>query len=104
MALRGPKGAHPTPRGWVDPKTGELLKSQRISRTQIDRWFGNTTVVETKVETDDVVRDFNNDGVIDELEKMTKAQLEEYGRTIGIELDRRLKKETMINNLKEYLA
>lgn len=104
MALRGPKGAHPTPRGWVDPKTGELLKSQRISRTQIDRWFGNTTVVETKVETDDVVRDFNNDGVIDELEKMTKAQLEEYGRTIGIELDRRLKKETMINNLKEHLA
>lgn len=104
MALKGPKGAHPTPRGWVNPKTGELLKSQRISRTQIDRWFGNTTVVETKVETDDIVRDFNNDGVIDELEKMTKAQLEEYGRTIGVELDRRLKKETMINNLKEHLA
>ena len=32
-------------------------------------------------------------------ESMTKAELEVYGRTIGIELDRRQTKETLINQL-----
>ena len=32
-------------------------------------------------------------------EAMTKRQLEEYGRTIGIELDRRQTKETLISQL-----
>jgi hypothetical protein len=30
---------------------------------------------------------------------MTKVELEQYGRTIGIELDRRKKKETLIQEL-----
>lgn len=34
---KGPKGAHPTPRGWVNAK-GELLKSQRITEEQIAEW------------------------------------------------------------------
>ena len=33
------------------------------------------------------------------LELMTKAELEVYGRTIGIELDRRQTKETLISQL-----
>ena len=37
-----------------------------------------------------------------DFKKMTKAQLEEYGRSIGIELDRRLKKETLIQQLVEF--
>ncbi len=37
-----------------------------------------------------------------ELKKMTKVQLEDYGRTVGIELDRRLKKDTLIEQLVEY--
>ena len=37
-----------------------------------------------------------------ELNKMTKAQLEEYGRSVGIELDRRLKKDTIVQQLLEY--
>jgi len=32
---------------------------------------------------------------------MTKLELEEYGRTIGIELDRRKNKKTLINELKQ---
>jgi len=36
--------------------------------------------------------------VID-FEAMTKAELEVYGRSIGIELDRRQTKETLINQL-----
>ena len=39
-----------------------------------------------------------------ELKKLTKVQLEEYGRTIGIELDRRLKKNTLIKELEEHMA
>jgi hypothetical protein len=37
-----------------------------------------------------------------ELNMMTKAQLEDYGRTVGIELDRRLKKATIVQQLLEY--
>tara|TARA_B100001939_G_scaffold344069_2_gene357822 strand:+ start:959 stop:1210 length:252 start_codon:yes stop_codon:yes gene_type:complete len=32
---------------------------------------------------------------------MSKKELEEYGRTLGIELDRRRSKETLIEELKE---
>ena len=35
------------------------------------------------------------------LEEMTKKELEEYGRTMGIELDRRRSKETLIEELRE---
>jgi hypothetical protein len=34
-------------------------------------------------------------------EDMTKSELEEYGRTIGIELDRRKKKSDLIEELKQ---
>jgi hypothetical protein len=39
-----------------------------------------------------------------ELKKLNKTQLEDYGRTIGIELDRRLKKSTLIKDLEEHMA
>ena len=35
------------------------------------------------------------------LEDMSKKELERYGRTLGIELDRRHKKEDLIEELKE---
>ena len=35
------------------------------------------------------------------LEDMNKKELEEYGRTMGIELDRRRSKETLIEELRE---
>mgnify|MGYP003113622050 CR=1 FL=1 len=35
------------------------------------------------------------------LEEMSKKELEEYGRTLGIELDRRHKKEDLIEELRE---
>ena len=46
----------------------------------------STTPVETEVRTTN-------------LETMTKAELEVYGRTIGIELDRRQTKDTLIKQL-----
>ena len=38
-----------------------------------------------------------------DLTKMTKKKLEEYGRTIGIELDRRHSKKTLIAELNAHL-
>ena len=35
------------------------------------------------------------------LEEMTKKELEEYGRTLGIELDRRHSKASLIGEIKE---
>ena len=35
----------------------------------------------------------------DELMKLTKVQLEEYGRTLGVELDRRKKKDSLVSLL-----
>tara|TARA_R100001510_G_C7608118_1_gene172517 strand:+ start:35 stop:379 length:345 start_codon:yes stop_codon:yes gene_type:complete len=35
-----------------------------------------------------------------DIDAMTKTQLEEYGRTLGIELDRRKKKATLIEEIK----
>ena len=38
------------------------------------------------------------------LHDMTKKELEEYGRTVGIELDRRHSKESLVQELEDYLA
>ena len=37
------------------------------------------------------------------LHDMTKKELEEYGRTVGIELDRRHSKKRLVQELEEYL-
>ena len=37
-------------------------------------------------------------------ESMTKDELEEYGRTVGIELDRRHNKKKLIKELEDHLA
>ena len=36
--------------------------------------------------------------------QMTKAQLEAYGRTLGIELDKRQNKTTLISELEKYIS
>ena len=48
--------------------------------------------------TDEPVVEQTND-----FESMTKKQLEEFGRTIGIELDRRQNKKALIKELEEKL-
>lgn len=114
MPIKGPKGAEPTLKGWVNPKTGELLKSQKISQSQVDEWFG--VVVEdiikqskmTQVEVGDAIEADITEGKIqasmtNQFEGMTKNELEEYGRTVGIELDRRLTKTKLIDNLRSFI-
>ena len=44
----------------------------------------------------------NSDEV--EFSQMTQAQLEAYGRTLGIELDKRQNKTTLISVLEKYIS
>lgn len=106
MAIKGPKGAHPTLRGWVNPKTGELLKVQKITQAQIDDFFGVQVEgpFESAVEAIEVVEevpvDLNEDGEIDEFESMTKAQLKVYAEEVGLELPGNMSKTKIIDALK----
>ena len=66
---------------------GEYCKHlELISGQEPQTPVAATTPVETEVRTTN-------------LETMTKAELEVYGRTIGIELDRRQTKDTLIKQL-----
>ena len=66
---------------------GEFCKHlELISGTEPQTPVASTTPVEAEVKTTN-------------LELMTKAELEIYGRTIGIELDRRQTRDTLIKQL-----
>ena len=66
----------------------------------------STAPVETvvKPESEEVV--ITEESVVEkanDFESMTKKQLEDFGRTIGIELDRRQSKKVLIKELEEKL-
>ena len=66
----------------------------------------STKVVEPIVESEPEEVVITEEPVVEktnELESMTKKQLEDFGRTIGIELDRRHSKKVLIKELEEKL-
>ena len=66
---------------------GEFCKHlELVSGSEPQTPVASTTPVEAEVKTTN-------------LELMTKAELEVYGRTIGLELDRRQTKDTLIKQL-----
>ena len=66
---------------------GEYCKHlELVSGQEPQMPVASTTPVQTEVKTTN-------------LETMTKAELEVYGRTIGVELDRRQTKDTLIKQL-----
>lgn len=138
MAIRPPswcKHAVPTPKGWCDPKTGELLKAIKINGRMINEFhsFNGTAevqpadpiemepelplepaapediaIVEATFPEDEVVFEVEEapeeTSEYDDLEDMTKKELEELGREHGVELDRREKKATLIEKMKDILG
>lgn len=94
--IRAPKwakGAYPTTRGWV--RDGELLKSQKISQSDVDAWGKEEVAVPAaprSVEPKPEMVDIDN---------LNKAELEEFAREEGIELDRR---RSLKNMMKDYLS
>tara|TARA_B100000900_G_scaffold386373_1_gene376801 strand:+ start:777 stop:1112 length:336 start_codon:yes stop_codon:yes gene_type:complete len=111
MAISPPnyqRDAIPTPRGWVHPRTGELLVSRKISESAINEYLdiapepqmlkeSPTNFEEAKVEL------MTEDNLPSEYQDMTKKELETLGREHGIELDRRKNKADLIEELKEVI-
>lgn len=134
MAIKPPnwcRGAVPElNRGWVDPGTNELLVSSRFTKAQVDDFFGMPSFQDiidmnqegkiqaemirfeaalaaaaiVEEENEDLIADLNDDGVIDNLEQMTKTELEALGREKGLELDRRKSKTKLIDTLRGFLG
>ena len=102
MAIKAPawaKGAVPTARGWMDPRTKEILKVQKISQGQIDEFYGVTEAAapEAPVQLNEAPPTTKT------LDEMTKSELEALGRQHDIELDRRHNKDDLVEELEEHL-
>jgi hypothetical protein len=97
MPISGPKGAVPTIRGWMDPRTNEILSVRKFTQAQIDEWYGVDTTPPEPVVTTLFEAPTNNKS----MDEMTKFELEALGRQHGIELDRRQTKESLITELEE---
>lgn len=121
MAIKPPgwcANAIPGPNGWTNPNTGEVYASARFTQAQIDEFYGNTAAVDTAAIDQAIHDDIQNgkieaaiaayeqvetDMPIDDLESMTKAELEEIGREYGVELDRRKSKKSLVETMRGIL-
>jgi hypothetical protein len=92
--------AVPTPRGWIDPITGELLKSQRISDLEIEEYHSGAlletpaSITQTPVQTLTEAPTPNKD-----LSAMTKVQLMALAEQYGIDVNTRDTKTTLLEKL-----
>lgn len=118
VIMKGPKNAIPTLKGWAHEMTGEVLKVQKFTTDQIDewyvannrinrnKWFLEASEIDQQVEAE-VTQGKIEAAMIDQVQTdpntLTKAALEEYGRELGVELDRRKTKANMIIDLEDYL-
>ena len=75
----------------------ELIHSGKIVKPVVE------PVVEPEPEEEVVITEEPVVEQTNDFESMTKKQLEEFGRTIGIELDRRQNKKVLIKELEEKL-
>ena len=64
-------------------------------------WFKNMMGIVPKREQALMLEDEVTTVTKADLQKMTKAELEGYGRTLGIELDRRKKKADLIADIEK---
>ena len=107
--------AIPTRRGWEDPDTGELLKSMRHTQAELDKWYGVVTEKEKIKQQQDPRHDqsaFKDPPPVepeeveeeeDDIESMSKLELELLGREHGVELDRRQTKSSLVSQIKGLL-
>ena len=102
MAIKPPswaKGAVPTPRGWMNPRTKEILKVQKISQGHIDEFYG----VKEAAAPAAPVQLNEAPPTAKALDEMTKIELEALGRQHDIELDRRKSHDDLVDELEEHL-
>ena len=110
MAIKAPawcSNAVPTRNGWEDPDTGELYVSSGFTEDEINEFYGIKasgmeviTEVPEKPQVETLIEAPVNEKSLDE---MNKIELEALGRQHGVELDRRLKKDTLLEQVKKLL-
>lgn len=93
--------AVPSPRGWVDPITGELFVSKRFTPQEIEEFNGETTEVIEQMyayhEEPQMLHEAPVGNV--SLENMTKVQLQALCEENGIEYVPRDTKKVLIEKL-----
>ena len=83
----------------VEQQTGEYLVAIDKAELVVETCEAPTVSTETEVESEE--KD-DNDEV--DFSQMTKAELESYGRSLGLELDKRHNKADLISELEKYLS
>ena len=82
----------------VEEQTGQYLIAVEKAELAVEVCEAPIASTEPVVEQEPT----NSDEV--DFSQMTKAQLEAYGRTLGIELDKRQNKTTLISVLEKYIS
>ena len=82
----------------LEQQSGEYLVAIGKAELVVETCEAPTASTEPKVESEDA----DSDKV--DFSQMTKAQLEAYGRTLGLELDKRQNKTTLIAELEKYIS
>ena len=77
---------------------GDLLSGKTL-KTEVPKT--STPVVEEPPRPEEEIADAFSD--TKDFSDMSKVELEEYGRTVGIELDRRYSKSKLIKELEDHL-
>ena len=95
--------AIPTVRGWKHHARREILKPQRFTQEQCDEYMIANGLMEapkviTEVPKVEAPAMLNEAPVGGDLDGMTKIQLEKQARKEGLELDRREKKESLVEH------
>jgi hypothetical protein len=100
--------AIPTPRGWADPKTGELYVSKRFTSDEINEFSGVTeTVIEEIPEpvTEQVMYEQSQPQMLHEapvnksLDSMTKVELLALAEQLGISVSKSATKQVLVEKL-----
>ena len=82
----------------VEQHTGEYLVAIEKAETYVEACEAPIASTEPEVESEDT----ESDKV--DFSQMTKSQIETYGRSLGIELDRRKNKTDLIAKLEEFIS
>ena len=94
--LLGGKKAAPAPAPAPEPVVEETVEIAESPILEEDTTNYEEVIEEELVETFPYESDVS-------IKDMSKRELEEYGRTVGLELDRRRSRKRLVQELEEYL-
>ncbi len=115
MAIKPPSWctkAVPTPRGWKHWATSEILLNKQFTQEQIDEFYAERDGGAIDQEVHDMIqrgkieaemKRFEAEQAAVDLQSMSKRQLEALGREHGVELDRRLSKNALVEQMKDII-